>query len=87
MFCTSCGNKYSEGDRFCPSCGAKIGDSAKPKPSLPKLNDEQIGCAIIILIALIWFGYTKYNDYKRAKKISDAYRNHPTQWQRNQWQR
>ena len=97
MYCTSCGKKYSEGDRFCPGCGAKIGEHtrspairdspSKPKPTLPKLNDEQIGCAIMIVIALIWFGYTKYDDYKRSKKFFDNYRNNPNQFQRNQWQR
>ena len=80
----------SEGDRFCPGCGTKIGEhgrspdirDSKPKFTMPKFSDEQIGCAIIIVILAIIFGCNEYNDFKMKKKISERYRNNINQWQR-----
>ena len=36
MFCTECGNKIKEGDKFCNNCGAisngKLNDESSPRP-------------------------------------------------------
>ena len=47
-FCTKCGEKLDEGDRFCPKCGL---DLAAKKARPTKLTAKQAVLAILVLLA------------------------------------
>ncbi len=59
MFCTNCGNKLDEGDRFCTRCGTQIGGISPVytvKESKKRKNPIAIVLAVILLGLLFFVG-------------------------------
>ncbi|MGI5964213.1 MAG: hypothetical protein ACOX7N_11040 [Lawsonibacter sp.] len=54
-----------------------------PSPEVSHFSPELRSSTIIIIVILaLIFGVRECNKFKMQKKLSDAYRNHPSQWQR-----
>lgn len=60
--------------------------TSSPPVSTPAISnfgpELRNGTIVIIVILALIFGVQECNKFKMQKKISDAYRNHPNQWQR-----
>lgn len=77
MYCTNCGNKIIEGDRFCSKCGCMVqGYTQEERPktinrSYRKISIAAIAIAlVIILIAVGRFKAGKTNDVPENNSIS-----------------
>ncbi len=68
IFCTKCGTKIAEGQRFCPSCGNKVGIVLKPKKI--KISKKYIYsiCAVLILVMMSSVVYVQ----NKEKNIQNA---------------
>jgi len=58
-------------------------NKSDPSPEVSHFSPELRSSTIIIIVILaLIFGVRECNKFKMQKKLSDAYRNHPSQWQR-----
>ena len=46
MFCTTCGNKILQGEKFCTRCGALISKSANDNTIITTRTDNESTCNI-----------------------------------------
>lgn len=82
MFCTNCGEKFKEGDKFCKNCGAKIsktGHSVAKKIDDNASNDQKtppypylVSASKLIILSVFTFGfYDIYWFYRHFKSFKE----------------
>nr|WP_318000220.1 DUF4234 domain-containing protein [uncultured Faecalibacillus sp.] len=72
MYCTNCGRKIENGERYCPYCGTKTFDEHEFNQQNANFNISRRSIPVCIILSIITFGiYGIYWLYKVGVRLSN----------------
>ena len=73
MYCTNCGRKIKDGERYCPYCGTKTFNEYEFNQHRVDYAISRRSIPMCIILSIVTFGiYGLYWNYKMGKELYEA---------------